>query len=174
MVAEPPIPRATQGRIRCSNHCHGEVDQSTNPSAGRRWESTANQITSRSASQKSGMATPRLEPTVTIRSRALPLCTPATMPAGTPMSTESNMPPTARVSVTGNRMAIPEATLWPGLNSDSPRFPWMTPLSQRRYCFQYGSLRWSWLVIFATSAGVEWMPPARARAGLPGRMRTRL
>ena len=26
MVAEPPSPRATQGRMRCSNHCQGEVD----------------------------------------------------------------------------------------------------------------------------------------------------
>ena len=84
------------------------------------------------------------------------------------------MPPTARLKVTGNRVAMPEATLWPGLNSESPRSPWITPLSQRRYCFQEGSFRWSWRVILATSAGVEWIPPASVRAGLPGMIRTRL
>ena len=45
------------------------------------------------------------------------------MPAGTPMSTDRSMPPTASVNVTGNRVAIPEATLWPGLNNDSPEVP---------------------------------------------------
>ncbi len=52
------------------------------------------------------------------------------------------IPPTAKVTVTGNRCAIPEATVW-CWNKEEPRFPWSNWLSQRRYCRQNGSLRCS-------------------------------
>ena len=67
--------------------------------------STAKTMTRSRASQKSGMATPRLEPTVTTRSLAVPLRTPAMMPAGMPMMMARSMPPMARERVTGNRAA---------------------------------------------------------------------
>ena len=35
---------------------------------------------------------------------------PATMPAGSPISTATTMPPTAMLSVTGNRSRMPSAT----------------------------------------------------------------
>ena len=122
------------------------------------------------ASQKSGMATAMLEPTVTPRSRSVPWCSPEMIPAGSPMRMAMNMPPAATLSVTGNRAAIPDATVsW--LNSEFPRFPPSAALSQFQYWAKKPSFRCSCAVIFAISAGVALVPPARAMAGLPGMMR---
>ncbi len=80
------------------------------------------------------------------------------------------MPPTATLSVTGKRAAMPDATV-SLLNSELPRFPCRAARSQFQYCAKKPSLRWSCAVILAISAGVALVPPARAMAGLPGMIR---
>ena len=84
------------------------------------------------ASQKSGMATAMLEPTVTMRSRAVPWCSPDRMPAGTPIRMATTMPPTATLSVTGKRAAIPDATV-SFSNRELPRLPCSAARSQFQY-----------------------------------------
>ncbi len=79
------------------------------------------------------MATPRLLPTVTTRSVAERGLIPAAMPVGTPITMATNIPPTATLKVTGNRTAMPEATLW-FWNNEFPRWPWSTPDSQFQNC----------------------------------------
>ena len=90
------------GRMRCWNHPHGSSVSDTQPIDGRRWVFTAKRTTRIMASQKSGMAIPRLEPKVIKRSSQLPGCVPARIPAGIPISNETNIAPSARLRVTGN------------------------------------------------------------------------
>ena len=119
------------------------------------------------------MATPRLLPTETTRSVHERGRSPATMPAGTPMTTARIMPPAAMLTVTGRRSRMPAATLW-FLNSELPSCPWNTPLSQRQYWSKKGWSRWRRWRMWATSAGEARDPPASVRAGSPGMSRTRL
>ena len=80
------------------------------------------------------------------------------------------MPPAATLSVTGNRAAMPDATV-SLLNSEFPRLPPRAALSQFQYWAKKPSFKCSWAVILAISAGVALVPPARAMAGFPGMMR---
>ena len=134
---------------------------------------TASTTTNSMASQKSGMATPRLLPTETARSIHERGRSPATMPAGMPMTTARIMPPAAMLTVTGSRSRMPAATLW-FLNSELPSCPWKHPASQRQYWAKKGWSRWRRWRMWATSAGEARAPPARVRAGSPGMSSTRL
>ena len=79
--------------------------------SGSRWIFTANSTTRMIASQKSGMAIPVLDPMVATRSLDVPGRVPAMIPAGSPMRMETTNPPRASDRVSGNRPAMPEATL---------------------------------------------------------------
>ena len=126
------MPRANQGRSKSWNHSAGDCVNGVYPRAGSHSNFTANTMTSNMASQKSGMATAMLEPTVTPRSRAVPWCSPATMPDGTPSRMATTMPPAATLRVTGKRTAMPEATV-SLLKRELPRFPCSAALSQFQY-----------------------------------------
>src|SRR5438552_1040090 len=93
---------------------------------------TAKKTTRIIASQKSGIAMPTLVPNVTARSRHVPGLRPATIPAGMPITKETNIAPNVRPSVTGKRLAMPSATDWLPVNNGRPRSPRTACVSQRQ------------------------------------------
>ncbi len=88
------------------------------------------------------------------------------------------MPPAAMAMVTGKWTRMPEATLelgtLAGVNREWPRFPRRAWLSHSQYWAKKPSFRCSCRRMWATVEALAWIPPARVRAGSPGRISTRL
>ena len=116
------------------------------------------------ASQKSGIAMPKLEPSVANRSAHDPGRVPARIPSGTPISNDSRIPPIATLNVTGKRFAISSATGWSRWNHDVPRSPWTASPTQRVYRSKNPSSRWNSCATSATAAGFAVVPPEISRA----------